>query len=413
MLPILSKSKKFCLITLVLMVIILFCRRPDAFLNPQFWAEDGTMFFKECIEHGFKSITIPYAGYLHLVPRLIACVASLFPFSMTPTIYNFFALVAILLVGGAFFSSRCFIPLKPLLALSMVLVPHHGEVFMTITNIQWYLCFLLLILLCKEPPAKFYQYFLDYLIIILCGLTGPFIFFLLPVFIAKCFTRNSLHNYGMWLTALLCTFIQGWYIFKMGENRSCEVSSNINAWINLLGIRLFGQLFLGEHISDVVSPMILAVFAMMVPIVLICLAGSKKQFYLTGLFLIFGIAIVLSTLYRFRGFPEKLAYSTIDGERYFYIPYVMVMWSLVINLNSPNLIKWRIVFGLLLLILVSSSSYFKSHAFVDYHWKEYSKKIENGANIRIPINPPGWFIDLGSYRSNLIDRKGSQKEIVP
>jgi hypothetical protein len=395
------------------MVIILFYRKPDAFLNPQFWAEDGTVFFKGCIDYGFKSITIPYAGYLHLVPRLIACAASLFPFSMTPTIYNFSALAAMLLVGGALFSSRCFIPFKPLLALSIVLVPHHGEVFMTITNLQWYLCFLLLILFCKEPPSKFYQYFLDYLIIILCGLTGPFIFFLLPLFIAKCFTRNSLHNYGMWLTALLCALIQGWYIFKTGESESYEVSGNINAWANLLGFRLFGQLFLGKHISDMINQMILAVLAVMTPIVLICLTSSKKQLYLTGLFLIFGIVIALSTLYKFRGFPEIVAYSDSNGERYFYIPYVMVMWSLAICLSSPNLIKWRIVVGLLLLILISSSHHFQSQAFVDYHWKEYSKKIESGGHIRIPINPPGWYIDLGFYQDNLIDKKEGRNGIVP
>ena len=423
-LPILSKSKIICLITLILMVVILFCRKPDAFLNPQFWAEDGTIFFKEYIDYGFKSIIIPYvgylnlvpsAGYLHLVPRLIACVASLFPFSMEPTIYNFSALAAMLLVGGAFFSSRCSIPFKPLLALSMVLVPHYGgEVFMTVTNIQWYLCFLLLILLCKEPPAKFYQYFLDYLIIIFCGLTGPFIFFLLPFFIVKCFTRKSLHNYGMLLTTLLCALIQGWYIFKTSEGGGNEVSNDMNAWVSLVGFRLFGQLFLGKCILDMINPMILAVLAIVVPIVLMWFAGPKKQlYYLTGLFLIFGIVIALSTLYKFRGVPWILAYSANNGERYFYIPYVMVMWSLAICLSSQNLIKRQIVFGLLLLILVTSLSHFRSKAFVDYHWKQCSKQIGSGNPILIPINPPGWFIELGFYQNNLIDWKESKNGIAP
>ena len=372
------------------------------------------IFFKGCINYGFKSITIPYAGYLHLVPRLIACAASLFPFSMTPMIYNFSALAVMLLIGGAFFSSRCFIPFKPLFALSMVLVPHDGgEVFMTVTNIQWYLYFLLLILLCKEPPGKFYQYFLDYLIIILCGLTGPFIFLLLPLFVAKCFTRKSLHNYGMLLTILLCALIQGWYIFKTGERESCDVSGDINAWANLLGFRLFGQIFLGKYISYRINPIILAVLAMMVPIILIWFAGSKKQLYLTGLFLTFGIAVALITLYKFRGAPEIIAYSTISGERYFYIPYVMVMWSMIVCLNSTNLIKRRIVFVLLLLILVASLHHFRSQAFVDYHWKKYSEKIENGNPICIPINPPGWFIDLSFYQNKLTDKKGGRNGIVP
>ncbi len=401
MLPILSKPKKICLATLISMAVLLFCRKPDTFLNPQFWAEDGTVFFKDYICYGgFKSITIPHAGYLHLVPRLIACIASLFPLSMMPTIYNYSAFAAMLLVGGAIFSSRCSIPFKPLLALSMILVPHYGEVFMNITNIQWYLCFLPLILLSEEPPVKFYQYLSDYLIIIFCGLTGPLMLFLLPLFIAKCFTRKSLHNYGILLTVLLCASIQGWYIFnttnisEMGGSLG-QICSDINTWANLLGVRLFGQLFLENKILAMINPIILAVFAMMMPIVLIWLASSRKQLYLVGLFLFFGIAIALSTLYKFGPSPEIVAYAFTNGERYFYIPYVMVMWSLTICLNSPNLIKRLIVPVLLLMILVASAHHFKSQPFVDYHWKQYCGEIEKGNPIHIPINPSGVFINLG------------------
>lgn len=394
MLSILSKSKTTCLITLMLMTVLLFCRRPDAFLNPQFWGEDGTIFFKGCIDHGFKSILMPYAGYFHLVPRLIACAASLFPFSIIPTVYNFFALAAILFVGGALFSSRCSIPFKPLLALSMILVPHYGEVFMTVTNIQWYLCFLPLILLCKEPPVKFYQYFLDYLIIILCGLTGPFIVLLLPLFLIKCFTKKSPYNYGILLVALLCALIQGWCFLKSGHGEGLEISGNINAWISLLGFRFFGQLFLGNHISYMIDSKILAILALMTPIFLLWYANSKKQLYLIGSFLIFGIAAVLSLFYMVRTCPELIAYDTMNAERCFYIPYVMIMWSLITYLNSQKLLKRSIAAALLLLILATSSNHFRSAPFVDYKWKEYSEKIKIGEPVSIPINPPGWFIDL-------------------
>ena len=31
---------------------------------------------------------------------------------------------------------------------------------------------------------------------------------------------------------------------------------------------------------------------------------------------------------------------------------------------------------------------------IDYHWKQYSNQIESGENIKIPINPSGWFISI-------------------
>jgi hypothetical protein len=388
-----------CLATLIFMVVILFCRKPDAFLNPQFWAEDGPIFFMGYIEYGFKSIITPYGGYLHLVPRLIAGVASLVPFSMTPTIYNYSALAVMLLVGGSFFSSRYNLPFNPLLALSMVLVPHYGEVFMTITHIPSYLCFMLLMLFFKEPPIKFIHYILDYSIIILCGLTGPFVFMLLPLFIVKCFIRKSPHNYGMCFAVLLCASIQGWCffsafnVFGMGGK---EICSNINTWATLLGHKLFSQIFLREDISDKINPVILAIFAMIMPIVLILFASSKRQLLLIGAFLFFGIAVALSTLYMFSTHLEEITYSVVNGDRYFYMPYVMVMWSLIVGLNSLNLIKRVIASILLLLILISSSQHFRSTPYVDYHWKEYCGKIENGipVPVLVPINPPGWFLDF-------------------
>jgi hypothetical protein len=379
---------------LAVMTVLLFCRRPDAFLNPQFWGEDGTIFFKEQIEYGFKSIVIPYAGYLHLTPRLIACAASLFPFSITPTIYNFFALSAMLFTGGALFSSRCRFPFKPLLALSMIVVPHYGEVFMTVTNIQWYLCFLPLILLYSEPPVKSYQYFLDYLIIILCGLTGPFILLLLPLFFIKCFIQKSHYNYGILLTAFLCALIQGWCFLKTGNGENMGTSGNINAWINLVGFRFFWQLFFGNRFSYLISPKILAIFAVMTPALLLWYANSKEHRYFIGSFLFFGLSVALSLFYRVRSCPEIIAYDSMNAERYFYIPYVMTIWSLIICLDSPKLFKRIAISGLLLLILNASSNQFRTIPFVDYKWKEYSEKIKTGEPVRIPINPPGWFIDL-------------------
>ena len=39
------------------------------------WAEDGRNFIQDAVNHGpLASLAIPYAGYLHTIPRLIAAV---------------------------------------------------------------------------------------------------------------------------------------------------------------------------------------------------------------------------------------------------------------------------------------------------------------------------------------------------
>lgn len=401
-----SKPWVVCLSTLILMAFILFCRKPDAFFNPQFWAEDGVIFFKQNFDYGLKSLIMPYAGYLHTAPRIVAFIASWFPVSMTPAIYNFFALAVTLLPAVAIFNSRCFIPFKPLVALSIVLVPHFGEVFMNITSAHWYLCLLLLILFCMDPPTRIHQYILDYLIVIICGLTGPFIIFLFPVFFVKLFIKKSYYNLVMLLVALLCVLIQGWFIIHTLGNYTNTYPFNADALINFVGIKFFGRLFFVKYIYKEIPPSIMAILAVLFPVALIYFSESKKQKYLILLFLYMGFTITASTLYKFKGIPDFLAYTIDGGDRYFYIPYLMIIWSLAVYLVSKNVLKRQIATVLIILILISSAQYFRSLKYVDFHWKQYSEKIEKGIYIVVPINPSGWYLALGSPENkpdNIID----------
>src|SRR5579872_3939418 len=61
-------------------MLLLFLRRPDALLNPQFFAEDGVVFFHDQLLFGlWESLWIPHGGYLLIVQRLTAWWASFFP----------------------------------------------------------------------------------------------------------------------------------------------------------------------------------------------------------------------------------------------------------------------------------------------------------------------------------------------
>ena len=58
------------IILFTLAFIVIISRRPDAILNPQFWAEDGSVFYAQAYNKGIiNSLFLPYAGYLHAVPR--------------------------------------------------------------------------------------------------------------------------------------------------------------------------------------------------------------------------------------------------------------------------------------------------------------------------------------------------------
>jgi hypothetical protein len=64
-------SKKTLWLCLALAAVILFIRKTNSFLNPQFWGEDALPFFIDSLFTGPRAILISYSGYSHLWPRLV------------------------------------------------------------------------------------------------------------------------------------------------------------------------------------------------------------------------------------------------------------------------------------------------------------------------------------------------------
>src|SRR5436190_23821070 len=73
--------------TLLVCGMILFARRPDLIRLPQFWAEDGAVFFLQSRTLGADALIEPSAGYLHTVQRLVAWLASWTDPVLSPAIY--------------------------------------------------------------------------------------------------------------------------------------------------------------------------------------------------------------------------------------------------------------------------------------------------------------------------------------
>ena len=78
-------------VPLLAVVLFLFAssaiRFPGIFLEPSFWAEDCTFFFRNSIELGPSAILVPLYGSYHLLPRLIAFFVSFLPTYWAPVLY--------------------------------------------------------------------------------------------------------------------------------------------------------------------------------------------------------------------------------------------------------------------------------------------------------------------------------------
>jgi hypothetical protein len=143
-----------------LLALIIVARRPDIVTNPQFWAEDGYIFFSENLILGFPTaLAKMYRNFPYLAHRLIAFAGGLVPLADAPRVYTTSA-IAITALGLAIFALPAFRhlvrsqALRVLFGVAIVCAPSDTEVLGTVTNLGWFLAIVLtLISLVRLPRA--------------------------------------------------------------------------------------------------------------------------------------------------------------------------------------------------------------------------------------------------------------------
>jgi len=177
-------------LAVALIALLIFLRGPARLLHPQFYAEDGYVFFKSAWEQGFfASLFEPYSGYLHLVPRLVAGVALLGPLVLAPLVFTLSAFLIMLvpvwyLLGNRM---RCLpaFSTRIVCAALFAAMPAVQETYVNITNAHWYLLFATCFVLASEQPVNKRQLVADTLVLGLYALSSPLSAIFLPLAVAR------------------------------------------------------------------------------------------------------------------------------------------------------------------------------------------------------------------------------------
>lgn len=107
---------------LLAVLLLLLLLVPDVLRTPQFWAEDGTIFFSEQACYGFKALFVPYAGYYNLIHRLTALSVLFCSTHYSPIIYIVVSILLTVFILNMILSSRLTLPYRSLLALAVGLL---------------------------------------------------------------------------------------------------------------------------------------------------------------------------------------------------------------------------------------------------------------------------------------------------
>lgn len=124
------------------------------------WAEDGGIFLERALNASVPDAVLSnYAGYLHLVPRLLAELAAALPIGWSSQVLALAgALVTVLCAYVVWRASAAHLPdplLRGTLAAMVILLPVVGfETLANVTNLQWMMLFASFWLLLWRPPSR-------------------------------------------------------------------------------------------------------------------------------------------------------------------------------------------------------------------------------------------------------------------
>jgi len=378
----------------------LLARRAAAFTNAQFWAEDGH-FFERAYVLGARSLLVPYAGYLHAVPRLIALAAAPLDPAAAPLAYTSAAALLTLYVAARTLSPRCPLPrASGYFALAVVLVPDTYEVLLNVVNLQWVLAAGLVLLLVSRDPARPAEWAHDLAAALLLGLTGPFSLVLSPLFAWRAAARRTGASAVLGSAVLLAGLLQAGLIWTSPPSDPGvpgPVGPMLAQLLPAVGRRLGGSLLLGSLLPADLGAVAgtLAGLATLAAVAYLAVrpgpARTERGMIAAALLL-----ILAASLFRTRWTLHEY-FTPHSNSRYVFLPQLLALWLLG-TLAAGRGRAARIALAVALWCLAANLPRLREAAYPDMAWGRYAGRIREGRAMTIPINPPGWTLTLPDRR---------------
>lgn len=379
-----------CWIAVALALVV--ARSPSTFTDAQFWAEDGSVFFTQADQMGTKALWLPHAGYHHFAMRLWAglAVGAGLPVVMLPTVFVAGGLLAWLAVALTLFSPQAGWRWPGLMLLALVVVPPTHEVWFNLTNAQWTLALLWPLWWWAREPQTKAGATVRATGMAVVGLTGVFSILAAPLMLARVAWRRS---WTAALAAAVCV-VTAWIQLKVALADAAGGAGTGRAWgageaALVLGKRMAGMLFLpatvsGGWMAGVGLALLLAIWVWWG-----WRAWAKPELRPLGGWLVLGLAVGGAALLRFPDGLKPLL-GGFNGDRYFWVPKVLLVWSVVqLAARGGRWERWTGAVALLVVLAVAVPR-LRLPALPDNDWPRWAARIEAGEETGwVPITPKG------------------------
>jgi len=416
--------------------LILFSRSPGILIEPQLWAEDGRVFLAQALqEPGWANLIKPHAGYLQLLPRLVAGFFSIYTLLNAPLVFNAVALAAaafsIWLLLSDVSEELLPRPWRLLAAAAVCLLPWWTETLGNLTNAHWYLFFAaaLITLADLDRLNRFARITLP-LFMALTAFSAPTTVLLIPVLIINLIRGFRARGYGFFLQAWTLGLVAvnvGLALILAHETAGPELTwpgaGSLLTFLakavgyKVIALSLFGQGFAARHLASRGAYLGMSGFFAVLVLVEVWALVRRSDAGRVGLTLIYYILSPLAFYALIRPsatahFVGRDAYS--GGDRYFVVPcffFILLVIHLA-RLLRPGPKPRALAAGLCLLGLIFAQAAWQNYNYParrDFRWRAhvklyYQKLLDVGRGpgrryvIKIPPGGQAWYVPLPLFR---------------
>lgn len=389
--------------------VVVVSRRPDAVFHAQFWAEDGHVWFADAYNLGWwRALFCAQDGYFQTLPRLAAALALLVPLALAPLVLNLVAIAMQALPVNLLLSSRSApwgrLRQRALMAAMYLALPNSREMNCGITQSQWLLAFCVFLLVSGEPPASAAGRIFDACLVVLCGVSGPFCFFLLPI---AAFVAWRKHRPWRWLVAGILGFsclVQAWglLVVDAGGRARAPLGATAALFTRILAGHVYLGTLLGSNAIGANPGLILFLTCVAIAgtsLVVVCFVRSSGPMRLLIVLAatIFAASLISPAAYPPPGISRWQLLVGAAAIRYWFFPTLAFAWTLLwcAGQRSASL---KVTGGYLLLIMCFGiATDWRHAAFREMNFAGDAARIESapvGAAFTLPLNPRGWTIRL-------------------
>jgi len=385
--------------------LIIVSRKPDTVLNPQFWAEDGTVWYADAYNHGpIYSLFTPEAGYFQTFSRLVGIFSQMFPLEYGPIIFNLTAILVQSTVACFILSSRLSgsipsIYFRLSIAFLYLALPHSYEVHANVTNAQWHLGLLCFLIIAAGPSRKIFWRVFDFCVVFVSALSGPLCLLLIPVAGIKFLQTREKGLVPVSALLVSGAAVQGIALLTHARPTSADLGAGIGLFIQITFRHIFVGPIIGQGGFHLLTEY-LGWNAVLIGVV--CLFGTALMSYALlkatlelRLFILFSVLIYAAALISPAVTPTDGQWSAIAAHntsvRYWFIPGICVLVTLLfLAWNSASRFIRYASIAILVFLPYGIVKDWSDPKFQDLSFSRYAKEFEiaaPGTEVTIPVNP--------------------------